>query len=254
MDLPHPAAQKHFIFIAGHHRSGTSLLQDIIRSHPEVSGFHRTGVPEDEGQHLQSVYPPARAFGGPGKYLFNSSSRMDEQHPLATPEVAATLFRQWSAYWDLEKKFLLEKSPPNLVRTRFLQALFPVSSFIVILRHPLAVAYATQKWSGTEIPSLIDHTLLGYELFQRDVGYLRRVHVLRYEDLISDPALTMRKMIEFLGLAPAALTCAIEPTRSESYFARWKADGRGRSLMAEEVLHRLDARSRVHGYSLLETS
>ena len=35
---------------------------------------------------------------------------------------------------------LVEKSPPNIVRMRYLQALFPRASFVMILRHPVVVA------------------------------------------------------------------------------------------------------------------
>ena len=31
----------------------------------------------------------------------------------------------WSPYFDLDKRILVEKSPPNLLRFRFLQAAFP---------------------------------------------------------------------------------------------------------------------------------
>ncbi|MEI2612689.1 MAG: hypothetical protein V9G20_28950 [Candidatus Promineifilaceae bacterium] len=55
-----------FIFIGGLHRSGTSILFKTLRDHPQISGFYNTQVPEDEGQHLQTVIPPAKAFGGPG--------------------------------------------------------------------------------------------------------------------------------------------------------------------------------------------
>ena len=53
-----------YVFVGGLHRSGTSLLARSLEAHPSVSGFRDTGVPEDEGQHLQSVYPagsPSRA-------------------------------------------------------------------------------------------------------------------------------------------------------------------------------------------------
>src|SRR4051794_25412717 len=133
--------QHRLIFVAGLHRSGTSLLHRLLRSHPSVSGFSNSGVPEDEGQHLQTVFPPAKELGGPGQFGFNQESFMDENHPSATPENAQHLFAQWSQYWDLSKPYLVEKSPPNLVRTRFLQRLFPDCRFLVILRHPIAVAY-----------------------------------------------------------------------------------------------------------------
>ena len=59
-----PKEDKKFVFICGLHKSGTSLLFRILRDHPDMSGFTNTGVPKDEGQHLQSVYPPAWRFGG----------------------------------------------------------------------------------------------------------------------------------------------------------------------------------------------
>ena len=39
----------------------------------------------------------------------------------------------------MSEPVLVEKSPPNLVRTRFLQALFPDARQIVVTRHPIAV-------------------------------------------------------------------------------------------------------------------
>ncbi len=46
-------------FIAGLHRSGTTPLTRLLAAHSEVSGFSNTHVEEDEGQHLQQVYPSA---------------------------------------------------------------------------------------------------------------------------------------------------------------------------------------------------
>ncbi|MCP6391084.1 hypothetical protein NL487_29600, partial [Klebsiella pneumoniae] len=76
----------------------------------------------DEGQHLQTVYKPAKAFGGMARFGFNKASFMDENHLLATPASAEKLMREWGAYWDLTRPYLVEKSQPNLVRGRFLQA------------------------------------------------------------------------------------------------------------------------------------
>lgn len=125
---------RQYLFLAGLHRSGTSLLHSLLREHPAISGFHDTGVPEDEGQFLQTVYAPARDFGGPGKFGFDPRAHMDEAHPLANPANAEKLRRQWGRHWELSRSILMEKSPPNLIRTRFLQALFPEARFVVILQ------------------------------------------------------------------------------------------------------------------------
>jgi len=125
-----PAVGRHqFVFLAGLHRSGTTLLARLLAAHPEMSGFSGTGVPADEGQHLQSVYPAAKKYGGPGRFGFAPESHLTEGSPLVSEASARKLFEEWSAHWDLSRPLLLEKSPPNLLKTRFLQALlFGVAS------------------------------------------------------------------------------------------------------------------------------
>ena len=63
--------------------------------HPDASGFRDTGVPEDEGQHLQSVYRPARAHGGPGRFGFDPGAHLTEDSPLVTDENRARLAADW---------------------------------------------------------------------------------------------------------------------------------------------------------------
>src|SRR5215472_9779809 len=145
----------HFVFCCGLHRSGTTLLFRMLREHPKVSGFANNKdanewlALEDEGQFLQSVYPPGIVYGGPGRFAFYSEAHLTEESGLLTPENKAKLAGEWFPYWDLSREYLLEKSPPNLVMSRFLQSAFPNSWFVVIERHPVAVALATEKWSQT---------------------------------------------------------------------------------------------------------
>lgn len=245
--------QKRFVFLAGLHRSGTSLLHELLRAHPRVSGFRDTGVPEDEGQHLQSVFPPAKAFGGAGQFGFDPRSFMDESDPLVSSENARRLYEEWSRHWDLARDVLIEKSPPNLVRTRFLQALFPGSTFVVILRHPLAVAYATRKWSHTPIPSLLDHSLTCYERFLEDMPHLRRAYVLRYEEFVMRPHETLGDLAPFLGLSEVALgSKPIDPSINDKYFAMWEDDTRAllSGFSLRRAAARWERRARVFGYSL----
>ncbi len=248
---------KQFVFICGLHKSGTSLLHEILRSHPAMSGFANTGVPEDEGQHLQTVYPTARVFGGAGRFGFDPASFMDEHHPLATVENSEKLFAEWSRYWDQDRQYYLEKSPPNLVRTRFLSQLFPESSFIVILRHPVAVAYATQKWSRTNISSLIEHSLRCYERFQADAPHLNRLHVLRYEEFVTDPRAHLSKLLQRLDASPFDFKNEVLPDVNGKYFKLWASDRRDWLKMISNkewgLLFKrndLERRTRQFGYSL----
>jgi len=242
---------KHFIFIAGHHRSGTSLLHKIIRNHSLVSGFSQTGVPEDEGQHLQTVYEPAKTYGGPGRYIFNKNSYMNEYHPLANKESAKKIFEEWQRHYDTNAPNYIEKSPPNLIKTRFLQKLFPNSKFVVTLRHPLAVAYATQKWSRTTIESLINHTLLGYEIFMQDLSHLNEVYILRYEDFVMRPQKEMDKIFKFLDLEPIQIQQKIYSNVNDKYFSLWEDN---KNLFSQDiecsVSDEIENRANRFGYSI----
>lgn len=241
-----------FLFLAGLHRSGTTLLHRLLRDHPQVSGFENTGVKMDEGQFLQTVYPPGNRFGGPGRFALDPAAHMDESHPLATEENARRLLAQWRPYLDLSRRWLLEKSPPNLIRTRFLQALFPDSRFLVILRHPLAVAYATRKWCPDPIPSLVEHNLAAYERFLADAPALNDYRVIRYETFVTDPQSHLDALWRWLELPPIPSTRTVEPHINQAYFEQWRRERRRWwRLRSWAWLERLEPRANRLGYSLL---
>jgi hypothetical protein len=247
---------KRLVFVAGLHRSGTSLVYRCLSDHSRISGFKDTGVPEDEGQHLQSVYKPAAAFGGAGSFGFNDASFMDEHSPLVSSANAHQLLEEWGRHWDMSKPYLAEKSPPNLVRTRFLQALFPDCHFIVILRHPIAVGYATQKWRprGTLIGNLIEHWLVCHERFERDRPYLRNVHVLKYEDFMANPQSQFDAICGFLGIGSEPLRREIRPEISDRYFGKWR---KRRGNLAtrwytNQLIRNFERRVAQFGYSLID--
>jgi hypothetical protein len=238
------------VFMGGLHRSGTSFLARMLASHPAASGLTGTNVPEDEGQHVQSVYDSARMHGGPGEFAFDPEMHLTEKTPSAVPASATALMAAWGPYWDLSKRVLVEKSPPNIIKSRYLQALFPHAHFVMIMRHPISVAGATAKWSKTNRHSLVAHWLAAHEIMASDLPYLERVLTLRYEDVVADPAGEFGRVLGFLGL-PAASTS--EPVRTgvnEKYYAAWEA---GRPWAKRSGRHAVtDFGSRVErfGYSL----
>jgi hypothetical protein len=212
---------RRFLFLGGLHRSGTSLLHRLLRAHPDTSGFVDTGVPEDEGQHLQSVFPPAQHFGGPGRFAFDPESHLTETSPFVSPANRDRLLREWGAQYDLTKTVLLEKSPPNLIRARFFQALLQETCFVFLVRHPIAVAYATQKWARTSFAELLLHWCLAHRLMLSDLGQLDRCMVLRYEDLVDAPELWLHTVFRFADLTSIRPN---EPAENHNpyYFAVWE--------------------------------
>ena len=238
------------LFLGGLHRSGTSLIFQCLRDHPQISGFNDTGAPEDEGQHLQSVYPRAALHGGPGLFGYAPQLHLTEDSLLVRAENRHRLFSDWRPFWDLSRPYLMEKTPQNLIQSRFLQALFPDARFLMVMRHPLAVAYATRKWSHTSLYSLIEHWLHCHELFAQDRPHLARAHVVRYEDFVERPEQSLREIYEFLDLDFHPATAPIRGQINEKYLARWKRD-RAKLLTGRYLDHlvtRLSSRLEHFGY------
>ena len=247
---------RRYVFICGLHRSGTSVLGRNIARMENCTGFKDTGVIEDEGQFLQDVYPTAMTYGGAGRFGFDSRAHLTETSVLFTPANAARLQTSWHAYWDNSKTIFVEKTPGNLLKTRFLQAVFPDSYFIVIRRHPVAVSMANQRWKVSLAPlhSLFDHWLHCHALFDEDKKYLKHVYELSYEDYVRDSDKYHEEIAAFIGTrVPENGMEKASPIYNQKYLDRWH------KLLAESpfrvyyryLVRTYESRFSQYGYSLI---
>jgi hypothetical protein len=207
--------------VGGLHRSGTSLLGRVLAAHPQIRGLSNTGVVEDEGQFLQSVYPSDVISGGAGRFGFDARAHLTETSPMATAANADQLRREWGAYWPPDGLLCLEKTPANLVRARFLQALFPDAAFIFIVRHPVAVTLAVRKWSQTGIYALIHHWVHCHHLLRGDLPSIRRYCIVSYEEFSASPRETIPALHDFLELDSHPVAIPVTPGVNAAYFRIW---------------------------------
>ncbi len=252
--------QEHtFVFVGGLHRSGTTLLARCLAEHPLVAGFSGTSAREDEGQHLQTVYRAGRSHGGPGRFGFDPAAHLTEASALVSAESRRLLLEQWGPYWDMSRPVLVEKSPPNMIRTRFLQALFPGSRMIVLVRHPVAVAGATREfgrsrrlWRRMTYSSLIEHWLHCHELLLEDAARVEHLHVMRYEEFVASPDDRLAEVFRFVGVEPRPSGLEVKRDINEAYFRRWtiacRSPGTGADIA--DAVERLEERVSRFGYSL----
>ena len=134
------------VFVGGLHRSGTTLLAACSPPTQTRLDWPRPAPPRTRASTFsRSIRPPSATADRPVRAQGQGPPHRDiascdpcERH--------STYGARGRPYWDTDKQFLVEKSPPNLVMGRFLQSLYPSAAFVFIVRHPVTVTLATRKW------------------------------------------------------------------------------------------------------------
>ena len=74
---------------------------------------------------------------------------LTEHSTFAIERARDILYAEWRQYWHVERGILVEKSPRHALMTRLLQHWFTPerTSFVVLLRHPLATVQSSRRLS-----------------------------------------------------------------------------------------------------------
>lgn len=191
-----------WIFIIGCYNSGTTLLDRILRQHPDIAAL------PDEGQFLTSALVTPRSLGIPRLWVEKETSFRFEA--TAMSEKAEQVKRDWQRQLNkVNYLFALEKSPTNTARTLWLQTHFPPAYFIHIVRNGYAVALGIQSKllaQGYEGNDLLERAAQQWarslEVVSEDAVKLQRFLEIRYEDLTECPDRVVSTILQFLELAP----------------------------------------------------
>lgn len=180
------------IFLFGFPRSGTTLLEQILDSHPR----------------LQAI---------PEKPTISSVEHALKNRPLSSlsPDDIRELRK---VYFDAAARFvqcepnriLVDKMPLNTVQAQLIWRLFPNAKCILAIRHPCDVCFSCfmQNFVINNAMSTfftLEKTAAAYasvmSLWQEYIKILPiRYHRIRYEDLVADQPGETRRLLDFLEL------------------------------------------------------
>jgi len=202
-----PITPQKWIFIVGCYNSGTTILDHILAQHPLVSG-----LPE-EGVWLTDALPRPEDFGWT-RMWFKCLDKVRIGPEKGLEKRAERIKRQWSIWYPKDPVNCLEKSVANATRMEFLQEYFKPAYFIHIIRNGYAVAEGIRRksnlsrWKNPYYKTTYPITLCAEQwvasdrLISHTSKKLSNFLEIYYEDLCSQPALTMTRITDFLKIEP----------------------------------------------------
>lgn len=186
------------VFIIGMPRSGTSLVEQILASHPRVHGAGELNELSD----LAYRYIPN---------VLNRKEPYPQCAALMTPEQIAACTQKYLARiqrLSRDADRITDKMPQNFLHLGLIAQLFPGARIIHCLRDPLDTALSIYFQRFIERHSYafdlenIGHYHIQYQRLMRHWKEVIDMPLLDvgYQELVSDFENTCRRMVAFLGL------------------------------------------------------
>ncbi|HWE01760.1 MAG TPA: sulfotransferase, partial [Tepidisphaeraceae bacterium] len=186
------------VFIVGMPRSGTSLVEQILASHPQVYGAGELSrLSEVVCASSGAAWSNGTAF--PDCYNYLSMSRADHLARIYLDKIDSL---------NTAATYVTDKMPENYLYLGSVQLLLPESKVIHCVRDPRDTClscYMTDFSAQNAFSFDLKHLAGYYRDYERLMEHWNLVLDLkildvRYEDLIADQAGQTRRMLEFLEL------------------------------------------------------
>ncbi len=191
------------IFVVGLHRSGSTLVEQILASHPLIEGTTELAAMNNIRERLERSTglkaPTAIASLEPEQYAAIGAEYIEKTRP----------FRQ------TDRPYFVDKMPSNWLNLPLIRLALPNARIIDARRHPLACGFSNFKQnyaSGLGFSyglETIGTFYLDYWRFMRRFDELQpgAVHRLINERIIEDPEGEVRRLLDFVGVPfdPACL-------------------------------------------------
>lgn len=184
------------IFIIGMFRSGTTLCEQILSSHPDVHGAGELTDISTLSYSLQSIKQQDKS---PSALINVSQSALDQ---------AAESYLNTLDTHSTKSSRVVDKMPTNFFHVGLIVKLFPNAHIIHMIRDPRDTClsmyfqrFGPQMTFSTDLIELADYhlTYQAYIKYWNEVLDIK-IHNVVYEDLMENQEDITRKMLEFCGL------------------------------------------------------
>lgn len=186
------------VFLFGFPRSGTTLLEQVLDSHPAMQSL----------EEKPAVSVMVEAFESMAQGRKNALAELTQAQ---LSELRSVYFKEVARHIKLQPGCLLvDKSPLNTIYAHLIWRVFPRAKFILALRHPCDVCFSCfmQNISVPEDMSsfltLESSAAIYGSVMQTWMEAARSLpidyHRIRYEDLVTNLENEARSLLDFLGV------------------------------------------------------
>jgi tetratricopeptide (TPR) repeat protein len=188
------------VFIVGMPRTGTTLLDRILGNHPDVESL-------GERNDLSAAVSEASDF------FFRSALTTDCSRVLERTDFARAgeLYLERLRRVSHGTRFVIDKNPLNLFNIPVILRALPAARILCLQRDPMDACFSNFKelFQGDAYPYSydLDDVAHHYRHATKWASHWqsitpRRVALVSYEKLVSDTAVEVERVTQFLGLAP----------------------------------------------------
>ncbi len=191
---PMEAAARVPIFVVGMPRSGTSLIEQVLASHPEITGAGELRLVSDLLTRIPAAVPAEAA---------ERAVLLERLRALGSEYCG----RVWAA--NPGHRFVVDKMPGNYRYVGLISLMLPQARFIHVRRDPLDTCFscfATPFTTGHDYASDLDALARQYRRYERFMRHWSavlpagRVLEVRYEELVADLEGQARRMLDYVGV------------------------------------------------------
>lgn len=186
------------IFLVGFPRSGTTLLDQILDSHPRI-------------QTMEEKPAFARLYDDLDALIAYDPARLKDVSPAQIADLRQAYFRYVADFLELAPgNLLVDKLPLNISYIPYILTVFPDARFILALRHPCdCVLSCYMHLFGPNDAMANFYTLEDTaDIYARVMGLWRswaarlplRYHTIHYENVVQDLPGEVKPLLDFLGL------------------------------------------------------
>ena len=185
------------IFIVGQPRSGTTLVEQILASHPAVDATDELSFMGHRGADLQRE-------GGYAAVLQSSDEDRWSTYQAQYLDIVASYCHKGGAYF-------LDKTPENFLHIALILKILPNARFVHVIRDPLDNIvsqyrhfFPESREYSNSIGGLVFYWQ-GYLMLMRHWSTLfpNQIHHLHYASLVNNPEGHITSLLEFCGLSAA---------------------------------------------------